>query len=40
LNAGSDAPFELVMAVATGELSEVKEIGSRLGELFALNDAE
>ena len=35
---GSDAPFDLVMAVAAGELSEVKEIGARLSELFTLDD--
>jgi death-on-curing protein len=39
-SARSDAPFELVMAVATGELSEVKEIGARLGDLFTLDGVE
>jgi death on curing protein len=38
--AGSDAPFDVVMAVTAGELAEVKEIGARLGELFALDDVE
>ncbi|WP_018347899.1 type II toxin-antitoxin system death-on-curing family toxin [Longispora albida] len=31
---GPEEPFELVMAVARGELADVKEIGSRLAELF------
>ena len=31
---GSDAPFDLVMAVAAGTLSEVEQLGASLRELF------
>jgi death on curing protein len=34
-HSGSDSPFTLVMSVAAGELTDVKEIGARLGALFA-----
>ena len=33
--AGSDAPFAMVMAVAAGELTEIEEISTRIGSLFA-----